>query len=194
MLVKKPILAYKHSDLHIFTICWMELRMTRFFLLSYPNSMVNMIRYLTLSYAFASMIHREVKFITIISKLANVNSDGHIWGPGFNRYVCFLFRGNRTILAEIKHIPYLTLTIQRQGQGEGQILWSHLRHMVQSTCLLIISRQSGHFWPRYSEFHIWPSKFKVKFTVKVKSDGDIWGLGINRYVLFRGNRTILVEI
>ena len=43
------------------------------------------------------------------------------------------------------------------------------------------------FFPRYSKFHIWPWKFKVK------PDDPIWGLAFNRYVcfLFRGNRTIL---
>ena len=32
-----------------------------------------------------------------VKVMAKVKSDGHIWGLGFNRYVCFLFRGNRTI-------------------------------------------------------------------------------------------------
>ena len=30
--------------------------------------------------------------------MTKVKSDGHIWGLEFNRYVYFLFRGNRTIL------------------------------------------------------------------------------------------------
>ena len=38
----------------------------------------------------------------------------------------------------------------------------------QSICLLIVSWQLDHFWLRYSKFHIWPWKFKVKFMVKVK--------------------------
>ena len=29
--------------------------------------------------------------------MANVKPDGHIWALEFNRYVCFSFRGNRTI-------------------------------------------------------------------------------------------------
>ena len=49
-----------------------------------------------------------------------------------------------------------------------------------------------HFWLRYSKFHIWPWKFKVKVMTKVTSDGHIWSLGFNRYVCFSfcGNRTI----
>ena len=49
-----------------------------------------------------------------------------------------------------------------------------------------------NFWQRYSQFHIWPWKFKVKVMAKVKPDGHIWGLEINRYVCFsfRGNHTI----
>ena len=33
----------------------------------------------------------------IVKVMARVKYDGHIWGLEFNRYVCFLFRGNRTI-------------------------------------------------------------------------------------------------
>ena len=77
--------------------------------------------------------------------------------------------------------------------------WSHLTLKIQisrswprSNPLLFVSCQSDHFWSRYSKFHIWPWKFKVKVMAKVKSDGHIWGLEFNRYVcfLFHGNRTI----
>ena len=54
------------------------------------------------------------------------------------------------LLAEIQEIPYLTLKIQ----GQGQTRWSHLSPRVQSICLLFVSRQSDHFWLRYSEFYI----------------------------------------
>ena len=80
-----------------------------------------------------------------------------------------------------------------QGRGQDQTHWSHLRPGVQSTCLLFGSWQSDHFWLRYSKFHIWPWKFKVKVMAKVKPDGkNIWGLEINRYVCFsfRGNHTV----
>ena len=65
-----------------------------------------------------------------------------------------------------------------QGYGQGQTHWSHLRHGIQSICLLFILWQSDHFWLRYRKFHIWPWKFKVKVTAKVKPDGQIWGLGV----------------
>ena len=41
-----------------------------------------------------------------------------------------------------------------KGQGYGQVLtyWSHLRPGVQSMRLLFVSRQSDHFWLRYSKF------------------------------------------
>ena len=117
---------------------------------------------------------------------------GHIWGLEFNRYICFMFRGNRSLLAEIQEIPYLTLKIQGQGHGQGQTRWSYLSPEVQSICLLLVSWQSDHFWLRYSKFYIWSWKFKVKVMAKVKPYDHIWALEFNRYVCFsfRGNRTI----
>ena len=43
-----------------------------------------------------------------------------------------------------------------------------------------------------NKLHIWPWKFKVNVTTKVRYDGHISGLEFNRFVcfLFRGNRTI----
>ena len=62
---------------------------------------------------------------------------------------------------------------------------------VQSICLIFVPWQSDHFWLRYSKFHIWPWKFKVKVMAKVKPDGHIWALEFNLYACFsfRGNRT-----
>ena len=79
-----------------------------------------------------------------------------------------------------------------QDYGQGQTHWSHLRPEVQSICLLFVSWQSDHFWLRYSKFHIWPWKSKVKVMAKVKPDGHIWVLGVQSICLlsFRGNRTI----
>ena len=65
-----------------------------------------------------------------------------------------------------------------------KLIRSYLRPGVQSICLLFISWQSDHFWLRYSKFNIWPCKFKVKVMAKVKPDGHIWGLELNRYVCF----------
>ena len=104
----------------------------------------------------------------------------------------FHFVAIKPSLAQIQQIPNFTLKIHSQGHGQGQIRQSHLRHIVQSIYLLFVSWQSDHFWPRYTEVHIWPWKFKVKVTAKVKFDHHIWGLEFNQYVcfLFHGNRTI----
>ena len=94
--------------------------------------------------------------------------------------------------AEIYSIRYLTLNIQGRGHGQGQTWWSHLKPRVESMCLLFISWKSDQFWQRYSQFHIWPWKFKVKVMTKVKPDGPIWSLELSRCVCFSfcGNRTI----
>ena len=82
-----------------------------------------------------------------------------------------------------------------QCYGQVQTHWSHLRPGVQSICLFFVSKQSDHFWLRYSKFYIWPWKFKVKVMPKVKPDGHISAPEFNRYVRFsfRGNRTIFVR-
>ena len=79
-----------------------------------------------------------------------------------------------------------------QGYGEGQTHSSHLRPGVQSICLLFVSWQSDHFWLRYRKLYNWPWKFKVKVMAKVKPDGHIWAVEVNRYVCFSfcGNLTI----
>ena len=117
---------------------------------------------------------------------------GHIWGLDFNRYVCFPFVAIGPLLAEISEIPYLTLKIQGQGHGQGQIRWSHLRPWSSIDMFALVSWQSDHFRLRYSQFYIWPWKFKVKVKAKIKPDGHIWAIEFNRYVCFwfRGNRTI----
>ena len=43
-------------------------------------------------------------------------------------------------------------------------------------CLLFFSCQPDHFWLRYSKFHIWPWKYKVKVIAKVKPNGHIEAL------------------
>ena len=112
------------------------------------------------------------------------------WSSSDMSAFCYVAIG--PLLAEIQEIPYLTSKIQGQGHGQGQTRWSHLGPRVRSICLLFVSRQSDHFWLRYSEFYIWPWKFKVNVMAKVKPDGHIWALEFNRYICFsfRGNRTI----
>ena len=62
----------------------------------------------------------------------------------------FRFVANGQILAVIKQIPYLTLKIQGQGHVQGHTRWRLLSFRVPSTCLFV-SRQSDHFWLRYSK-------------------------------------------
>ena len=49
--------------------------------------------------------------------------------------------------------------------------------------MLFIPCQSEHFWLRYSQFQIWLWRFKVQIMTKVKSDGQIWGLKFNRFLI-----------
>ena len=125
-----------------------------------------------------------------VKVMVKVRPIGHISGLEFNRYVCFLFRGNRTTFGW--DIANSIFDLEGQGHDQGQTRWSHLSPRVQSICLLFVSWQSDHFWLRYSKFYIWTWKFKVKVIAKVKPDGHIWALEFNRYVCFsfRGNRTI----
>ena len=124
----------------------------------------------------------------------------------FNRYVCFSFRGNRTIFGwDIANSIFdlensKSRSWQRSNLGHSKVKVmvkvkpdGHIWGLgVQSICLLFVSWQSDHFWLRYSQFYIWPWKFKVKVMAKVKPDGHIWALESNWYVCFsfRGNRTI----
>ena len=112
------------------------------------------------------------------------------WNP-IDMFV-FRFVAIRPFLAEIHQFPCLTLKIQGQGHGQGQIKCSHFRTWVKSIHVLFVSWQSDHFWLRYSKFYVWPWKFKVKVMIKVKSNAPISGLMTNRYVCFSfcDNRTI----
>ena len=76
----------------------------------------------------------------------------------FNRYVCFLFRGNRTIIGWDIANSIFDLENSRSRSWQGLTWWSHLSPRVQSICLLFVSWQSDHFWLRYSKFHISPWK------------------------------------
>ena len=100
--------------------------------------------------------------VKVMAKVKPDHADGHIWAIEFNRYVCFSFRGNRTIFGWDIAILYLTLKIQGQCKGQGKTRWSHLSPRVQSICLLFVSWQSDHSWLRYSKFHIWPWKYRSR--------------------------------
>ena len=96
-------------------------------------------------------------------------------------------------------LPFWDTAISKFDQDDPwsrSCVWSKVKVMFdlqiqRSICLLFVSWQSDHFWLRYSKFHIWPWKFKVKVMAKVKPDGHIWALEFNRYVCFSflGNRT-----
>ena len=50
--------------------------------------------------------------------MAKVNLDGHIWALEFNRYVCFSFRGNRTIFGW--DIANSIFDLENLGQGHDE--------------------------------------------------------------------------
>ena len=102
-----------------------------------------------------------------VKVMAKVKPDGHIWCFEFNRYACFSFCSNRTIFGWDIVNSIFDLEIQGQGHSQGQTWWSHLSPKVRLICLLFVSWQSGHFWLRYSKFHIWPWKIYVKVTTKI---------------------------
>ena len=121
--------------------------------------------------------------------MAKVKPDGHIWGLKFNRYVCFSFHANQTILGwdianYIFDLEKFKVKVKAKVKADGHI-WG--LEFNQYVCL---SLQSDHFWLRYSKFNVWSWKFKVKVMAKVKLDGHIWGLEFNQYVcfLFHGKR------
>ena len=79
---------------------------------------------------------------------------------------CFVAIG--PFLGEIKRIPHLTLKIQGQGHGQGQIRWSHSRLRVQSICLLFLLGNRNIFGR-----DIVNSTFDLEKKFNVKSDGHI---------------------
>ena len=86
-----------------------------------------------------------------------------------------------TAISKFDHQCHVWLSkFKGQGYGQGQTYWSHLRPGVRSICLIFVLWQWDHFWLRYRKFHIWPWKFKVKVMAKVKPDGHIYSLELNR--------------
>ena len=123
---------------------------------------------------------------------AKVKPDGHIWGLEFNWCVHFSFLGNRTIFGRDIANSIIDLENSRSRSWPRSNLMVTLWSWDQSICLLFVLWQSHHFLLRYSQFYIWPWKFKVKIMTKVKPDGLIWSLEFSWCVSFsfRGNRTI----
>ena len=98
------------------------------------------------------------KQISKVKIMVKVKPIGHIWGLEFNLYICFSFRGNRTIFGwdiySKFHIWPWKFKVKIMAKVKPDV--SHLSPRVQSICLLFVSWQSDHFWLRYSKFHIWP--------------------------------------
>ena len=76
-----------------------------------------------------------------VKVMAKVKSDSYIWGPEFNRYVCFSFHGIGSFLAEIEKILYLTLKIQGHGHDQGQTWLSYSIDVFAFRFVVI-----GPFW------------------------------------------------
>ena len=131
-----------------------------------------------------------------VNVMVKVKHIGHIWGLEFNRYVCFLFRGNRTTFGwDIGNsICYLENSRSRSWPRSNLMVAIEALGSIDMFAFRFVA--IGPFWLRYSKFYIWPWIFKVKVMIKVKPDGHIWALEFNRYVCFsfRGNRTSLAEI
>ena len=123
--------------------------------------------------------------------LCNVNQPSHSEIQLFQN-VTMKIHGQGHVCGQ-RSRSHLTFKIQRSlSWSRSNPWWSHLSPGFQLICLLFVSWQLDHFWLRYSIFHIWPWKFKVKVMAKVKPDGHIWGLELNRYACFsfRGNGII----
>ena len=112
---------------------------------------------------------------------------GHIWGLEFNRYICFSFRGNRTIfwLRYTKFCIWpwkFKVKVMAKVKPDGHI-WA----LEFNRCVCFSFRGN-----RITKVTFDLENSKVKVMVKFKPIGLIWGLEFNRYVCFsfRGNLAI----
>ena len=110
----------------------------------------------------------------------------------FNWYVCFSFRGNRTIFGGDIGNSIFDLENSRSRSWPRSNLMVTFEPYSSIDMFAFHFMAIGPFWLRYSKFYIWPWKFKGKVLAKVKPHGHIWALESNRYVCFSfcGNRTI----
>ena len=98
---------------------------------------------------------------------AKVKFDDHIWGIEFNWCVCFSFHGNRTIFG--RDIANSSFDLE----NSRSLSWPRSNPMVTFEVLRSIDMFAfrfvviDHLWLRYSQFDIWPWKFKVKVTTKI---------------------------
>ena len=112
-----------------------------------------------------------------VKVMGKVKADGHIWNLEFSRCVCFSFCGNRTIFGWDIANSIFDLENSRSRSWPRSNPMVTLKPRVQSMCLLLVSWQSDHFWPRYSQFDIWPWKFKVKITTNIDQNLISWSIG-----------------
>ena len=113
---------------------------------------------------------------------SKVKLDGHR-GLRFNLYVWFSFCYDQTIF--VWNIANFKIWSWIFSQGHGQVKCNgHIWGLGFNWYVCFFYWQSDLFWLIFSKFHIWPWKFKAKFTAKVKSDGHIWGLEFNQYICF----------
>ena len=100
-----------------------------------------------------------------VKVMAKVKPNGHIWGLEFNRYVCFLFRGNRTIFGWDIANSMFDLENSRSWPGSNPMVTFETLSSIDMFVFCFVAIE--HFWLRYSKFHIWPWKFKVKVMTKI---------------------------
>ena len=103
-----------------------------------------------------------------VKVMANVKPDGHIWGLEFNRYVCFSFPGNQTIFGwDIANSMFdLENSRSRSWPRSNSMVTFETQSSIDMFAFCFVA--IGPFLAvRYSKFHIWPWKFKVKVTTKI---------------------------
>ena len=102
--------------------------------------------------------------------MSNVQTIDHTWGLEFNRYVCFWFRGNRTTFGRdiANSIFDLENSRSRSWPRSNRRVTFEASSSINMFAFLFVA--IGPFWLRYSEFHSWPWKFKVKVTTKIDQD------------------------
>ena len=121
----------------------------------------------------------------IVKVMAKLISDGDIWGIKFNQYVCFLFHENWTIfgLDIVNSIFDLEDLRSRSCLRSNHMVVFEAESSIDVFVFCFVAIRS-FLVDIHSEFHIWPWKFKVNITAKVKSDGHIWGIEFKWYACF----------
>ena len=94
-----------------------------------------------------------------VKVMFKVKHIGHIWGLEFNRYVCFLFLGNRTTFGwdignSILWPWKFKVNVMAKVKPDGHIWGLEFNRYVYFS----FRGNRTIFWLRYSKFHIWPWK------------------------------------